>query len=442
MSNSIDVNILPADDNANGWSRILTTRSPRPRLAGDRRADWIVLGAGWAGLAAARRLAENRPNETIALVDAGVVGENASGRNSGFAIDLPHNVGHSLDELEGSHRFMALARSAIAFLEQAVDEHEIDCDWSERGKYHAAHSQRGRNEILEPFARELDALGEPYQWFEHADLPDEIGTGYYHAAIYTPGCILMNPAALCRGLADHLPANVTLYENTPIVRLEQGNGICVTSSDGEIRAPRMILAANGFAEQFGFYRNRLVVIAAHASLTRRLTTDERAALGGKDDWGLTPANAIAGVTMRFTRDHRILIRQGFRYAPDFRASDAERREARLGHMKCFRERFPMLPDVTMEHTWTGFICMSRNSAPGFGPVAPGVWASVCQNAVGVTKGTISGMLAADLACERENKLIGYMESLGQPELLPHRLLVRFGVPLTIAKEIWTNRHER
>ena len=36
------------------------------------------------------------------------------GRNSGFAIDLPHNVGSSLDELDGSHRFMRLARYAIS----------------------------------------------------------------------------------------------------------------------------------------------------------------------------------------------------------------------------------------------------------------------------------------------------------------------------------------
>ena len=108
-----DVAVLPANDATNGWNRILPLRAPQPPLRGEQRADWAVVGAGYAGLAAARRLAENRPNDRIVLLEAREVGENASGRNSGFAIDLPHNVGSSLAELEGSHRFMRLSRAAI-----------------------------------------------------------------------------------------------------------------------------------------------------------------------------------------------------------------------------------------------------------------------------------------------------------------------------------------
>ena len=105
---------LPADDTANGWSAILPPRAERPPLAGDVTADWVVVGAGFAGLAAARRLAENRPGEHVALVEAEAVGEGASGRNSGFAIDVPHNVGSSLEELEGSQRYIRLSRAALA----------------------------------------------------------------------------------------------------------------------------------------------------------------------------------------------------------------------------------------------------------------------------------------------------------------------------------------
>ena len=86
---------LPRDDKTNGWSAILAPRAAQPALTGDVAADWVVLGAGYAGLAAARRLAENEPDASIALIDAGEAGENASGRNSGFAIDLPHNVGRT-----------------------------------------------------------------------------------------------------------------------------------------------------------------------------------------------------------------------------------------------------------------------------------------------------------------------------------------------------------
>lgn len=433
---------LPADDTTNGWSGILPPRAERPALVGDVRADWVVVGAGFAGLAAARRLAQHRPNDRILVIEAEAAGEGASGRNSGFAIDVPHNVGSSLAELEGSQRFIRLSRAAIDHLETLVETHGIDCDWGRRGKYHAAVSAQGMREVLEPMVRELDALGEPYRWLDHEGLTAEIGTPYYRAAVHTPGGALMNPAALTRGLADSLPENVTLHERTPATGIESANGIRLTTPTGSVFAPKMILTVNGWAEQFGAYRRRLLRFAAHASLTRRLTPAERGRLGGIDDWGLTPANAFAGVTMRFTRDHRILIRQNLHYCPGLRQRATDRAANHAHHQRLFHGRFPMLPQVTLEHTWTGYVCLSRNHAPGFGRIAPNVWTAVCQNAVGVTKGTIGGLLAADMACGVDNPLIADMESLGQPSLLPPRPFLDLGVRVRSAWELWRHRREK
>jgi glycine/D-amino acid oxidase-like deaminating enzyme len=437
-----NISILPKDDRTNGWSAILPKRPIAPALAGDNHADWVVIGAGYAGLAAARRLAENRPNDQVVLLEAHEVGEGASGRNSGFAIDLPHNVGSSLQELEGSHRFIRLSRAAIAYLEDAVADGKIQCNWSPRGKYHAAVHASGRRDTLELYAKELDALGEPYRWVERDQLANEIGTSFFHSAIYTEGGYLLNPAALTRGLADSLPANVSLHEHTPVTRAEFSNGVRVETPGGSVSAPTAILAVNGFATQFGFYKNALLSFVSHASLTRPLTAEERAALGGEEDWGLTPVNAISGVTMRFTQDHRILMRQRFRYAPGFRRPDAEAAQSRAHHQRLFAKRFPMLPNVTMEHNWRGFVCLSRNHAPGFGRLGPNVFGAVCQNAVGVTKGTIGGLLAADMACGEDNPLIADMESQGTPERLPPRPFLDLGVHARFAMEMWRGRKEK
>jgi glycine/D-amino acid oxidase-like deaminating enzyme len=435
------INLLPKDDATNGWSRILPPRQAKPHLEKDIRADWVVVGAGYAGLAAARQLARNRPDEDIVLVEANEVGEGASGRNSGFAIDLPHNVGSSLEELESSHRFMALARTAIGHLQAQVERFDIPCDWSRPGKYHAAVSDRGVREVLEPFVRELDALGEPYRWVDKPQLDREIGSPHFTAAVHTPGCVLMNPAALTRGLADNLPANVTLHEHTPVTEVDTRNGVSLTTPKGSVFAPKMIIAVNGFAERFGFFKGRLLSFAAHASLSRPLRPEERAAIGCVDNWGLTPANAFAGITMRFTQDHRILIRQNIHFCPGLRQSDERRRKIQGDHKRLFDERFPMLPEVEMEYTWTGFICLARNGAPGFGRVAANVYAAVCQNAVGVTKGTIGGLLAADMACGEDNELIGHMESLGRPDRVPPRPLLDISVRSALAWELWKARHE-
>lgn len=438
---SQQVSQLPVNDNTNGWSHILPPRTPHPALAVSRRFDWVVIGAGYAGLAAARRLAENRPGDTIALLDAGEVGENASGRNSGFAIDLPHVVGSSMDELEGSHRYMALARSAIDYHETQIDRYGIDCDWSQPGKYQTASSDQGVRDMLEPFARELEALNETFTWIDKADLDKRLGTTHFKAAVYTPGCRLLNPAALVRGLADNMPENVTVYENTPVTGLDTGTDIKVTTPAGVIEAKQLILGVNAFAEKFGFFQRRLLPFAANASLSRQLTAAERDAIGCEDNWGVTPANAFASITMRFTNDHRILIRNNIYYNPSMREAASYQAEIGRRHKRLFDERFPMLPEVNMEYTWTGFICLSQNGSPGFGRLADNVYTSVCQNAVGVTKGTAGGMLAADMACGIDNELIGHMQSLGEPNLLPIRPLLGIGVRARLAWELWKARKE-
>jgi glycine/D-amino acid oxidase-like deaminating enzyme len=145
--------------------------------------------------------------------------------------------------------------------------------------------------------------------------------------------------------------------------------------------------------------------------------------------------------MRFTNDHRILIRNNIYYNPSMREAASYQAEIALRHKRLFDERFPMLPEVNMEYTWTGFICLSQNGSPGFGRLADNVYTSVCQNAVGVTKGTAGGMLAADMACGIDNELIGYMQSLGEPNLLPIRPLLGIGVRARLAWELWKARKE-
>lgn len=157
--------------------------------------------------------------------------------------------------------------------------------------------------------------------------------------------------------------------------------------------------------------------------------------------GLTPANSFAGITMRLTSDRRILVRQNVHFCPSLRQSDEQRQTVKCQHKQLFDERFPMLHNVEMQHTWTGFICLSRNGAPGFGQIARNVFTSLCQNGVGITKGTIGGILAADMACDIDNPLIDDMLKLGSPTELPPRPFLDIGVRARFAWELWRARAE-
>lgn len=434
---------LPADDNTNGWSAILPARVPHAPAQRSDSFDWLVVGAGYAGLSAARRLALLNPSHTIALVDAQTVGEGAHGRNAGFAIDLPHNNDHDPGNTEKGYRHMRLSRYGIDTLDELVSTNAIDCQWSKRGRYDCAVSPEISRKLLGATIAELDALGEPYEVLRGDALHARLGTRYYDCAIHTPGTRLLNPAALSRGLADSLPANVQLFENSPVLDIEPGSSVVATLRNGvRLSARNAILTNNAFINRFGYFERQLLPFVLFASLSRPLKPDERARLGGTHDWGITPAHGIAGATLRYTQDCRILFRYGFQFAPTLRCPASLRERMKRTHAVLFKARFPMLADVSLEHFWAGYLSLSQNGAPGWGQLAKNVYAAVNCNGVGIAKQTTAGALIAELACDTGHPLIGDMLALGSPALLPRRPFLDVGVRSYLAAQKWMGRTEK
>ena len=75
---------LPAENGVSGWEAISKRPFPVRSLEGNVTADWLIIGAGFAGLSAARRLLQLRPHDKIVILDASEVGKGTSGRNSGY----------------------------------------------------------------------------------------------------------------------------------------------------------------------------------------------------------------------------------------------------------------------------------------------------------------------------------------------------------------------
>ncbi|WJV55589.1 FAD-binding oxidoreductase [Prodigiosinella aquatilis] len=434
------IKALPLDDNINGWSAIIPARQVKKILRGHVRADWLVIGAGYAGLAFARRVAENHPDKQVVIIDAAMTGESASGRNSGFAIDLPHNIGSSTAELEKAANYRRLLQAGIAQLDALIHRHQIDCDWHRSGKYHCIVRPE-LDGLLAQYADELQALDEPYQLLEGKSLAQNLGTDYYHAAIYTPSCVLLNPAALVHGLVDSLPDNVTLYEKSPALEINTGRDIHVRTPYGDVRAGQLMVATNGCARQLSPFSNQLVGLSTFATLTEPLTAEQQQRIGNIAAWGMTPANAIAGATLRYTCDHRFLIRQHVKYVPDYTVTELRTAPLAVQHRQIFLSRFPQLADVQIAYTWSGMISVTRNGAPGWGKYGDNVYAAVGCNGAGISKQTVAGSTLADLATGVDNPLIADMLALGKPNYIPPRPFLDLGVQGSILKERWLGRKE-
>lgn len=425
------ISAIPNDDAQCGWYHTAPFRQPKPAHSGKKKTRWTVLGAGFTGLAAARQLAAHFPDEEIVLVDAQEVGFGTSGRNAGFAIDLPHDIGADdyIGDIDIARSTLKLNRLGQTILHGLVERHGIECHMRPSGKYQAAVEDRGIA-VLEAYRRGLDKLGEPYEVIAGQDLPDHIGTSFYRQALFTPGTMLVQPSALVKGLADTLPSNVTLYEHTPITDVDYGDKVVLAHAGGRIVTDKLILANNAFGARFGFLNRTVLPMYLYASLTRPLTQDEQARLGGKDFWGVIPADPY-GSTVRRTHDNRILMRNSFSFNPDQRSRpDCLARFVRQ-HRQSFERRFPMLPGVGFEYTWSGSLALTQNHKSFFGQLAPNVYGALFCNGLGVTRGTVTGTLLADMIAGQRHELTDFLLSTSGPNTLPPEPFLSIGVNATL-----------
>jgi glycine/D-amino acid oxidase-like deaminating enzyme len=408
------VRTAPAGDRHCGWIEILPPPPPPRRLTGTERADCAVIGAGFTGLACARRLAELRPGWRIAVLDAHRAGAGASGRSSGFVVDRAHFVARM--EPAASRIYRDLCRFGIERLRAAVQGHGIECDWDESGWLHAAAGEEGAA-ALPNLRAWLDTLGEPYEWLDAAGVARITGTSHYRAGIRLPGSVLVQAAALARGLASTLPANVELFEESPVRTIDSGDNFRLGTDAGAVEADRLFLAANGCTPALGFLRRRLFPLFTFGSLTRPLDLAEQEALGGEREWGLLAEDAM-GSTVRRTRDQRILIRNSAHYTPRLAVDDARRLDARALHRVAFQARFPALRHVEFDYTWGGIMGASPNRGHSFGELAERLFAAAGYTGAGIAMGTTAGLLLADLALGEESERLEAMLGLPAPTRLP------------------------
>ena len=89
------------NDNYCSWIQDLIPRTNFKSIMSNEDCDWLIVGAGYTGLSAARKLGQLYPNKKIILVDAQLAGEGASSRNSGYLVDTTLNDGFTSNkELE------------------------------------------------------------------------------------------------------------------------------------------------------------------------------------------------------------------------------------------------------------------------------------------------------------------------------------------------------
>jgi glycine/D-amino acid oxidase-like deaminating enzyme len=429
--------VAPAYKSRSGWNALLPQRIAKKQVPKDRRFRTVVVGAGYTGLAAARRLVELAPGEEVLLIDASIIGEGASGRNSGFLLINPGEPSANAAGFteDWGVRQIALVQAGLDWLRQLVETYSIDCNWEESvPAVTVAATSLGEKSVRATRSR-YGAWNLESKEYRHDELQRLLGTDYYRYGIQSLTRALVQPAALHRGLADSLPHEVTLLENTTVNSFSGEAPFRLHTNRGELVADRLFVTNNLHARSLGIARNRMIGIYTYGAFTPQLDEAQLNLLGEAPQWGALPAHRM-GTTMRKAMG-RLLIRSGDSYE---RELDPGKVRAMLTRL--YRNRFPNMRTYEFEHIWGGLTAVTHNGAFYFGQVRPGLFASVGCGGAGVTRGTIHGKLLAEFACGSQTTLLSDRLKLNGPNWLPPEPFRRMGVTAQIAWEQWIAGAER
>jgi glycine/D-amino acid oxidase-like deaminating enzyme len=429
------------NDQGCSWINQLPKRKNIKTVLKNEDCDWLIVGAGYTGLSAARKLGQLNRDKKIILIDAQLAGEGASGRNSGYLVDTTLNDGFTSNkELLSYKKKTEIYKLGIDVVKRFIKEYQVNCDWNESGKFFAS-SKVGDKTILENFSKTLSKLKFENHLLSKEELAKKLGTSFYNTGLYTKGGILLHPGKLVRSMIDALPNNVVLYENSPIIKwVKKQDSIICEFKEVKIISKKIIFCANGFLKSLGIKTNYNFPLTLTASMTRPLNDIEFKSIGEPKEWGVLPVKPM-GATIRMTKDKRILIRNTAEFHNSFKMNNNELMKKSINQKIGIKKRFPSLPENIIETSWSGIVSRTRNSSQIFDKIDSNIYVAGCYNGSGIGVGTLFGEQIAIKASGESSPEIELINSRKKPTRLPSDPFLTFGVKTRLIYERFKAKSE-
>jgi gamma-glutamylputrescine oxidase len=362
----------------------------RDALRGDIRADVCVLGGGIAGCSAALHLAKR--GYKVALLEAREVGYGASGRSGGqtiFGLAVGQQKLIAQVGLDDAHRLFAFSIEALDLTQSLIRDHAIDCDYHPN-HVHVAVKTRHVQE-LEQWSRELreEYAYESVRMLSRDEVQSHVRSDRYLGGLIDSRSGHLHPLKYTQGLARAAEAaGAVIYENSEVLRYEDGPEVRVQTAHGAIRCAHLVLCGNAYIGAVApTLARRILGVGTYIIATEPLG-EERAR-------NLLPTNAaVADINwildyFRRSQDHRLLFGGRVSYSsvqPPRLAESMRKRMARA---------FPALEQVKVAYAWGGYLDITMSRAPDFGRLARNVFYLQGFSGHGVALAGLAGKLTAE-----------------------------------------------
>jgi len=319
----------------------------------ERDVDFLVVGAGLAGSAAAYFAKQVHQREVV-VTDARDVGLGASGRNAGFMISGLDTYYHRAIERYGratAREMWALSRRSLAYWREFIKNSPFEVPLNNSGSMLLAETPQEAKE-LERAAAALSADNIDMEYYSQ----DPLGRGYY-AGIEQPADAAVQPYLLAKSVMAQSGAE--LIPNNELYRIQQDEADCVRvyTRQFRFRARYVILCTNAWSPLIDpYFIGKVIPTRAQCLVTERL---EHVPIPycGYSDYGY--------MYYRSTFDGRFLLGGG---RQRFKTEEANTTEDRLNpHVHAYLDdyRAKYFPDVTaaVAHRWSGIMGFSIDGLP-------------------------------------------------------------------------------
>jgi glycine/D-amino acid oxidase-like deaminating enzyme len=357
--------------------------------------DVAVVGAGFTGLGAARRLAME--GRSVVVLEAETVGFGASGRNGGH---LNNGIAHSYLAAEsefGPEKARALYRAfdeGIETIERIIREEAIDCSFRRSGKLKLASKPQHYEGLAKNFEAIRRAVDPDTEMLTKADLANEVRSDAFHGGMLQKKSAMMHMGRFVTGLGEAaVRRGAIIYENAPVTALDPaGNGHALTTPKGRVTADKVLLATGAYTgAAFPYFRRRIVPVGSFIIMTRPLTEAEIAATVPGDRTYVNSLNV--GNYFRLAPDRRLIWGGRARFS----ATSDHNSDTRSGAIlkQSLLRIFPQLGDIGIDYCWGGLVDMTQDRFPRAGQ-AEGLYFSMGYSGHGAQLATHMGEIMADL----------------------------------------------
>lgn len=355
-------------------------------------ADVCIVGAGIAGLSTAYLLA--REGRSVAVLEDGRLGGGMTERTTAHlscAIDDRYTEIERLHGEEGARLAAESHAAAIDRIEQTAAEEGIECDFTRLDGY--LFVPPGENEgILDEelqAARRAGLAG--VELVERAPIAYDTGKclrfprqGQFHPLKYLAG--------LARAI---IRLGGRVYAGTHAATLEGGLAARVETADGfAVEAGALVIATNTPISDMVAIHTKQAPYTTYVIAARV----PKGAVIPALYWDT--ADPYHYVRLQSLVDHDLLIVGG----EDHKSGQADDQAGRQARLEAWaRERFPAMGEVL--YRWSGQVMEPADGVAFIGrdPLGPkNVYIATGDSGMGMTHGTIAGMLITDLILGRAN----------------------------------------